>query len=562
MTAQHNSDPSGVAVHCGWGRLIFAHTYPNPRSVAETILKETEGERNIAFYVAEPHLVINVAPHELFLDPSNTYRIDLNKFQPSAQEPLGFTIDTVQSREDLEAINRIYLSHHMVPVDIDKIWNDSADAPYTYFIARSDQENAVIAVAMGIDHMACFEDITNGSSLWALAVDSQAELPGIGRALTERLAQHYQEKGRDCLDLSVMSDNTSATRLYTSLGFERIAAFAVKCRNEINENLFVSEPAWEGFNIYAEIIIKEALRRGIGVEPLDRERGFFRLTMGGRSVVCRESLTELTSAIAVTRCDDKSLTQALLKDAGLSVPNQISHVSMEESAAFLAENGSVVVKPLRGEQGQGISVDVRTPHELEEAILRAQRCDKTVLIEQFVTGVDLRIIVINQQIAAAAIRKPPQITGDGERPIQELIERFSRRRRAASAGEIEVPIDEETERLVQEAGHSMNSILPAGEQITIRKTANLHTGGTIHDVTPQLHPTLAEAAIQAANVLEIPVVGLDFIVPSPDQPEYVVIEANERPGLANHEPQPTAEMFMEFLFPQVVLSDGTARIKA
>jgi D-alanine-D-alanine ligase-like ATP-grasp enzyme len=90
----------------------------------------------------------------------------------------------------------------------------------------------------------------------------------------------------------------------------------------------------------------------------------------------------------------------------------------------------------------------------------------------------------------------------------------------------------------------------------VRNTANLHTGGTIHDVTAELHPTLADEAIKAARILNIPIVGMDFIVKSHDKPEYVFIEANERPGLANHEPQPTAARFVDFLFPDTIAHEG------
>jgi len=83
----------------------------------------------------------------------------------------------------------------------------------------------------------------------------------------------------------------------------------------------------------------------------------------------------------------------------------------------------------------------------------------------------------------------------------------------------------------------------------VRKAANLHTGGTIHDVTSLVHPRLVEAAIAAARAIDIPVTGIDFIVKNPSEPDYVFIEANERPGLANHEPQPTAERFIDLLFP-------------
>ena len=83
----------------------------------------------------------------------------------------------------------------------------------------------------------------------------------------------------------------------------------------------------------------------------------------------------------------------------------------------------------------------------------------------------------------------------------------------------------------------------------LRKAANLHTGGTIHDVTEEVHPRLIAAAVRAARAIEIPVTGIDFIVKSPREPDYWFIEANERPGLANHEPQPTAERFVDLLFP-------------
>ena len=91
---------------------------------------------------------------------------------------------------------------------------------------------------------------------------------------------------------------------------------------------------------------------------------------------------------------------------------------------------------------------------------------------------------------------------------------------------------------------------PANEEVVVRKTANLHTGGSIHDVTEVTHARLIEAACAAARAIDIPVVGIDLMVRSPREPDYVFIEANERPGLANHEPQPTAERFVDLLFPR------------
>jgi D-alanine-D-alanine ligase-like ATP-grasp enzyme len=171
-------------------------------------------------------------------------------------------------------------------------------------------------------------------------------------------------------------------------------------------------------------------------------------------------------------------------------------------------------------------------------------------MEEYVSGEDLRIIVIDEEVVAAAVRRPASICGTGTHTVEELIKKQSRRRAKATQGESSIPVDDETQRCVKSAGYSMTGVLPKSEVIQVRKTANLHTGGTIHDVTPILNPALREAAVAGAKALDIPVVGFDFLVPSVEGEEYVIVEANERPGLANHEPQPTAEKFIDLLFPK------------
>jgi GNAT-family acetyltransferase (TIGR03103 family) len=221
-----------------------------------------------------------------------------------------------------------------------------------------------------------------------------------------------------------------------------------------------------------------------------------------------------------------------------------------QALAFLKEKKAVVVKPARGEQGAGISVDVQEEDALKQAIQEAGNICERVILEEYIHGDDLRIIVIDRAVVAAAIRKPAEIIGNNTDTINALIEKQSRRRAAATGGESRIPLDRETERCVKDAGYSLDSILPENERLVVRKTANLHTGGTIHDVTDKLHPTLRKAAVDAARAIDIPVTGLDFIVPDVEEPEYAIIEANERPGLANHEPRPTAERFIDLLFPQ------------
>jgi D-alanine-D-alanine ligase-like ATP-grasp enzyme len=119
-------------------------------------------------------------------------------------------------------------------------------------------------------------------------------------------------------------------------------------------------------------------------------------------------------------------------------------------------------------------------------------------------------------------------------------------------------LDAETERCIGQAGWKLDDVPGEGERVNVRRTANLHTGGTIHDVTAEVHPRLVAAAVSAARAIGIPVCGIDFMVKTPQDPDYVFIEANERPGLANHEPQPTAERFVDLLFPMSVTASARA----
>ncbi len=172
-----------------------------------------------------------------------------------------------------------------------------------------------------------------------------------------------------------------------------------------------------------------------------------------------------------------------------------------------------------------------------------------MLIEQRVEGSDLRLVVIDGRVVAAALRMPPEIIGTGEHTVRDLIAAESRRRAAATGGESRIPLDDLTEATVAEAGWQLDDVLPKETRLVVRRTANLHQGGTIRDVTAQVNQELCRVAVTAAEAIGIPVTGIDLLVPDVTGTEYAFIEANERPGLANHEPQPTAAAFIDFLFP-------------
>jgi GNAT-family acetyltransferase (TIGR03103 family) len=538
-----------AVLELGWGRLLYGPSFRDPKVLAQTLLQEQPDKRDIAFHVDSPQLVLAEAPANLFLDPSLIFRRTLEDAGPPSASAPGVLVRALSTRADIAAMNRLYKMRGMVPLDTKTVWQQRMREDIVYLIAEDERTGEVIGSVTGIDHALAFGDGRGGASFWCLVVDPQTGLFGAGQSLINHLIELFGARGRSFLELSVLHDNEHAIALYQKMGFAQVPGFVVKHKNAINESLFVDTVDLSGLNPYARIIVDEARRRGISVEVIDAAAGIFKLRHCGHEMMCRESLTELTGGVAMTWCQDKVLTLRRLSSVGLKVPAQRAADDTEADRQFLQRHGSIVVKPAFGEQGRGVCVDVRTEEHMEEAIRCAAAEGGPVVLEQFCAGQDLRIVVIGYKVVAAAIRRPAEIVGDGASTVERLIERQSARRAAATGGESRIPLDAETERCLAEQGLDYASVPEEGRQIQVRKTANLHSGGTIHDVTAQLHPALREAAETAARALRIPVVGLDFLVPTPEGPDYVIIEANERPGLANHEPQPTAQRFVDLLFP-------------
>lgn len=286
------------------------------------------------------------------------------------------------------------------------------------------------------------------------------------------------------------------------------------------------------------------------MEVVDPARRELVLSYDGRRVATIESLSELTSAVAFRRCDHKAHTRTVLTAAGIRVPPGRLATSDVEDLAFLETWRDLVVKPARGEAGAGVTVGVVDREGLITARSFAAVVHPEVLLEQRCPGTDLRVLVIGDEVVAASVREPPTVIGDGHRTVAELVEDLSRSRSAATGGTSRVPLDATTRAVVGAAGLDLASVLAEGDALDVRRTANVHTGGAIRDVTDDLHPALAAVAVAVARAIDIPVVGVDLIVPAVGGPEYVVIEANEQPGLANHEPRPTAQRFVDLLFPE------------
>jgi ribosomal protein S18 acetylase RimI-like enzyme len=167
-----------VIVELGWGRLIFGQTFADPDKLAEVLRQEGRGRRDICMYAREPQVLVALAPAELFIDPSHTYRLRFSDDEPDLPQT-GFTVRTLQSADDADAMNRVYVRCGMVSAPVDIIWDNHLHRdPVDYLVAVRDDDGTVVGTVTGVDHKRLFTDPEDGSSLWTLAVDPTSSLPG------------------------------------------------------------------------------------------------------------------------------------------------------------------------------------------------------------------------------------------------------------------------------------------------------------------------------------------------------------------------------------------------
>jgi len=302
-------------------------------------------------------------------------------------------------------------------------------------------------------------------------------------------------------------------------------------------------------NPLSMIIVDEALNRGIDVEIIDSKLGYFCLTKDNISVVCHESLSELTSSIASSICNNKFLSSSILRENHINTTNQLIVEDIDSALLFLEKYKKVVLKPIDGEQGNGVIVGISSKNDLISAYTEVKSFQK-LIIEDYIEGIDVRFVIIDYQVIAVASRTPPILKGDGISTINQLIENYNKKSLLDSDGISFIPIDIGTMLSIASSNYTLESILKDNQNLQVRMNSNVHTGGTIKDITNDISDDFKNIAIKIAKIINIPVVGIDMMIPSLNSTEYTFIEANERPGLINHEPYPTAEKFIDFIFKQ------------
>lgn len=277
------------------------------------------------------------------------------------------------------------------------------------------------------------------------------------------------------------------------------------------------------------------------------------------------TITSKTSHIAVEVSCDKEDTHNLMNDLGLPVPQQRMVYNPREAIRAARTIGHpVVVKPLDANHGRGVSINLTTDEEVETAFAEAREHSKSraILVESFVTGFDHRMLVVNNQLVAVAKRVPGHVVGDGTHTITELIDEVNSDPRRGIGHEkvlTNLELDNQARRLMQDAGVTEDSVLPAGQTLYLRSTANLSTGGTAIDMTDVVHPDNRDMAERAIMAVGLDVGGVDFLIDditrSYKEIGGAIVEVNAAPGFRMHvapsegTPRDVAGAVIDMLFP-------------
>jgi cyanophycin synthetase len=316
-------------------------------------------------------------------------------------------------------------------------------------------------------------------------------------------------------------------------------------------------------------IVAEAASRNIPYIQL-KNSNIIQLGYGVNQKRIWATTTSLTSHAGVEVAGNKNRTKAMLHDAGVPVPRGTTVYSEAGLRDAIDELGfPIVTKPLDGNHGKGATIRIMNWKDAAEGLVAAQVYSRAVIVEQFIEGFDFRLLVVNGKLIAAAKRTPAAVTGDGTSTIQQLIDEVNKDPRRGIGHEkvlTSIKADKHTLDILKARELTLESVLPAGEEIYLKSTANISTGGTATDVTDQMHPYNVLLAERVAGIVGLDICGIDLMATDIAVPlnesRGAVIEVNAAPGFRMHIspadglPRNVAAPVVDMLFPP----GSTARI--
>jgi cyanophycin synthetase len=288
-------------------------------------------------------------------------------------------------------------------------------------------------------------------------------------------------------------------------------------------------------------IVDAAVARGIPYRRLT-DGSLVQFGWGSRQRRIQAAETDASSAIAESIAQDKELTKQLLDAAGVPVPHGRTVTDAADAWAAAQEIGlPVVVKPRDGNQGKGVAVNLTSREAVEAAYATAYAISDDVMVETYLPGQDFRLLVVGDKLVAAARRDPPFVVGDGTHTVRELVEIINsdpRRSDGHATSLTKIRFDDIAISVMATQGYQPDSVPAKGVRVVLRNNANLSTGGSATDVTDDVHPEVARAAINAARMVGLDICGIDVVCTTVTEPlqdqRGGIVEVNAAPGLRMH----------------------------
>ena len=288
-------------------------------------------------------------------------------------------------------------------------------------------------------------------------------------------------------------------------------------------------------------IIEEAVSRGIPWIRLNKY-SLCQLGYGVNQKRIQATVSSDTSSIGVEVACDKEDTKHLLEQANIPVAKGDivrSERGLEDAIDYIGY--PIVIKPINGNHGRGITINIKNWEDAKEALAAAKKISRSVIVEKFITGDDYRLLVIDYKLVAAAKRTPAHVVGDGKSTIQALIDKVNEDPRRGYGHEkvlTMITVNDMTKNILDAKGYTLDSILEEGEILNLKETANLSTGGTATDVTDMVHPENVFMAERIARVIGLNICGIDVMTTDLSVPLKetggAVLEVNAGPGFRMH----------------------------
>lgn len=313
---------------------------------------------------------------------------------------------------------------------------------------------------------------------------------------------------------------------------------------ELEQDIQDLKDLWRdaGLGPSTEGIVKEAERRGVPWMQLEA-RFLIQLGYGVNQKRMQATMTDNTSILGVELACDKEATKRILANAGIPVPRGTVINFLDDLAEAIEYVGGypIVIKPLDGNHGRGITIDIQTREEAEAAYDAARQISRSIIVERFYKGRDHRVLVVDGKVVAVAERVPAHVVGNGRSTIFELIEETNKDPNRGEGHDnvlTKIELDRTSYQLLERQGYTLNTVLPQSTICYLRATANLSTGGIAVDRTDEIHPENLWLAQRIVKIIGLDVAGIDVVTADISRPlrevDGVIVEVNAAPGFRMH----------------------------